>query len=424
MPKRKVVLLVDDEEVFLRTVVDGFAGRGDPIVVRTAPNGKVALGILGRERVDLVVTDLKMPEMDGFALIAHMSRVHPQIPVIVMTAFGTPEIDVALQKSGVVQCLDKPFDLSLLAEKIQEALQASTSGHLNGIALSTVLQMVELDRKTCTVQVRSGEALGQLFFKRGMLADASAGPLDGAAAAMDIVCWPEPEIDFLSGPTTSTKDLSLSVTQILLDAFRLSDERDRARARVARQDAPQPAPARKTAPKPAPSSPQLATSRSTPPPPPTASLGSHSIVATTSVVEHRIKETDMSSVQEKIKELSNVDGVVGVAVYTPQGELLAHESTGSFANLKDAGVLANNVLMNAQKASLEMGTGRGQVVHVEAEQSNIVVRCHNEGTDPLRSEPGKAHIHMVVVMKPEAPIGLVKLRAGTVIQKLAEDFRA
>ena len=92
-------------------------------------------------------------------------------------------------------------------------------------------------------------------------------------------------------------------------------------------------------------------------------------------------------------------------------------------HLKEVGVLANNVLLNAQKASIEMGTGRGQQVHVEAERAHILARCLNEGTDPLKSQPGKAHIHMVLVLKSDASIGLAKLRMSSVIEKLAEDFR-
>lgn len=128
------------------------------------------------------------------------------------------------------------------------------------------------------------------------------------------------------------------------------------------------------------------------------------------------------SANEKLKELSSVDGFAGAAVYTPQGELLAMHGQ-DIGNLQDIGVLANNVLMNAQKASLDMGTGRGQQVHVEAENANIVVRCLNEGTDPLHSQPGKAHIHMVLVLKKDAPIGMAKLKMSSMIQNLAEDFR-
>ena len=125
---------------------------------------------------------------------------------------------------------------------------------------------------------------------------------------------------------------------------------------------------------------------------------------------------------DKLKELTSIEGFAGAAVYTPTGEPMAALASDG-QHLKEVGILANNVLLNAQKASIEMGTGRGQQVHVEAERAHILARCLNEGTDPLKSQPGKAHIHMVLVLKNDSSIGLAKLRLGSVIEKLAEDFR-
>ena len=128
------------------------------------------------------------------------------------------------------------------------------------------------------------------------------------------------------------------------------------------------------------------------------------------------------NVQDKLKDFSHVDGFSAAAVYTPTGEVLA-VLAGDVANIHDVGVLANAVLLNAQKASLEMGAGRGQQVHVEGERAHLLARCVNEGTDPLRSQPGKAHIHVVLVLKPDASIGLAKMRLNSISEKLAEDFR-
>ncbi len=125
---------------------------------------------------------------------------------------------------------------------------------------------------------------------------------------------------------------------------------------------------------------------------------------------------------EKLKDLSAIEGFAGAGVFTPTGEPLALVSAGTGFS-KEIGILANNVLQNAQKASLEMGTGRGQQVHVEAEKAHFIVRCLNEGTDPLKSQPGKAHIHMVLALTSDAAIGLAKMRVNSTIEKLADDFR-
>src|SRR3990172_2065107 len=126
----KTVLIVDDEELFLRTVADGFAAHSQRVNVLTASNGRVAAEILGSCAVDLVVTDIKMPEMDGFELIAHMSRCCPRVPVIVMTAFGTEHVETRLEREGVAQYLDKPFDLPALVKTVFDTLDARASGHL------------------------------------------------------------------------------------------------------------------------------------------------------------------------------------------------------------------------------------------------------------------------------------------------------
>jgi predicted regulator of Ras-like GTPase activity (Roadblock/LC7/MglB family) len=128
-------------------------------------------------------------------------------------------------------------------------------------------------------------------------------------------------------------------------------------------------------------------------------------------------------IQDQLKELSRLEGFAGVGLFTPTGELLAVQSADNNINFKEIGMLANNVLMNAQKASLEMGAGRGEQVHVQTECAHILVRCLNEGTDPLKSQPGKAHIHLVLILTTDSSIGLAKIKINKVIAAVAGEFR-
>lgn len=399
---KRVVLIVDDEELFLDAVLDNFAAMAGSLSVLTARNGRVATELLAESRVDLVVTDLNMPELDGLGLIAHISRRHPEVPVIVMTAFGTPDIEHELHERGIVQVIDKPIDLPRLVDLVAETLTVGASGHLAGIGLPTFLQLVEMERKTCTVRVRSAGRVGDLFLRRGLLAGAHTSFLDGVEAATEIVCWDRPEIDILSGPMPKLGESMLSISEILMNAFRLLDERRRDRVRQ-EGDGP---PSARSALRAVFEKPELDGSR---------------IVVEPAAHRQEREDTSMST-NEKIKELASVEGFMGAALFTPKGELLAQYGK-DMGNIEEVGILANNVLMNAQKASLDMGTGRGQQVHVEAENATILVRCLNEGTDPLASQPGKAHVHLVYILNKDAPIGLAKLRLNAAIQKVAEDFR-
>lgn len=392
----QTVLLVDDEEFFLKSMVDGFASARSRLKVLTAPNGRAALAVLRSTPVDLVVTDLKMPELDGFQLVAELSRTHPGLPVVVMTAFSTAPLEEQLKDAGVSLVLDKPIDFPALSKKVFEVLAASASGHLRGISLATLLQMVEADRKTCTVNVSAGGRRGWLAFRGGELLDAATGALRGDPAALEILGWDGAAIDLAPTSGQRTRQVTQRLAELLMEAFRLRDEKARA------------------------AQPQRSGFT------PLDDVGLDAFPLLDLTPSHEVptpQEAVPMSAQDKLKELSSIDGFSGAAVYTPTGEALALLA-GDATNLKDVGVLANAVLLNAQKSSLEMGTGRGQQVHVEAEKAHILVRCLNEGTDPLRSQPGKSHIHLVVVLKNDASIGLAKMRMNSVAEKLAEEFRA
>ena len=137
------------------------------------------------------------------------------------------------------------------------------------------------------------------------------------------------------------------------------------------------------------------------------------------------KEVVVMSVYDKLKDLASIEGFEGAGVFTPTGETLGVlDGDGVSKKMLAIGVLANSVLMNAQKVSLDIGAGRGQLVHVETDSGiQILVKCLNEGDDPLKSQPGKAHIHMVLMLKDESNIGLAKMKLDAVIGKLARDFR-
>ncbi len=85
--------------------------------------------------------------------------------------------------------------------------------------------------------------------------------------------------------------------------------------------------------------------------------------------------------------------------------------------------MVNNILVNAQKASQEMNIGSCEMIHIETDRIHLLARCLNEGKDPFKAYPGKAHIHMVLVLSSEACIGLAKMKMASAIKSLADDFR-
>jgi predicted regulator of Ras-like GTPase activity (Roadblock/LC7/MglB family) len=97
-------------------------------------------------------------------------------------------------------------------------------GHFRGISLLTVLQVVQLDRTTCTLVVENGGQRGRLHFVDGELVDAETGVLAGTAAAYEIVGWREGDVAIDRATNASRRRIGRPLTAILLDVSKMIDE--------------------------------------------------------------------------------------------------------------------------------------------------------------------------------------------------------
>ncbi|UYA61452.1 two-component system response regulator GlrR [Pectobacterium colocasium] len=117
------LLLVDDDPSLLKLL--GMRLTSEGFSVMTAESGQEALRLLTRETFDLVISDLRMDEMDGMALFSEIQRYQPGMPVIILTAHGSIPDAVAATQQGVFSFLTKPVDRDALYKAIDEALALS-----------------------------------------------------------------------------------------------------------------------------------------------------------------------------------------------------------------------------------------------------------------------------------------------------------
>lgn len=124
MPRNSArLLLVDDDAALLKLL--GMRLTSEGFQVTTADSGPDALRQLNKEKVDLVISDLRMDEMDGLALFGEIQRLHPGLPVIILTAHGSIPEAVSATRQGVFSFLTKPVDRDALYKAIDEALAHS-----------------------------------------------------------------------------------------------------------------------------------------------------------------------------------------------------------------------------------------------------------------------------------------------------------
>lgn len=120
-PKQFSLLMVDDEPAILASLKRVF--RKSPYNIHTAPNGTAALDILAKNHIDAALVDLKMPGMDGMALLKEIRDQWPAIRVIILTGFGGVKEAVAAIQMGAVDFLQKPYEDESLAARIGQLYQ-------------------------------------------------------------------------------------------------------------------------------------------------------------------------------------------------------------------------------------------------------------------------------------------------------------
>ena len=223
----KKVLIVDDDQEMLLSLEEGLSKYDETFSIATAEDGLGAVDELKNSTISLVVTDLKMPKMDGFSLLSHIMEHYPEIPVIIITGYSTSEMERLAREGGAIGYIAKPFMIDDLAKRIITTLRREADGGtLHSVSSGIFLQLMEMEEKTCTVRLveKPSGKQGILFFLDGQLLDARCDSLRGEAAAYEIFSWDDVSLSIQNSCAQKERRIHRDLQAILLDAMRLKDE--------------------------------------------------------------------------------------------------------------------------------------------------------------------------------------------------------
>lgn len=223
----KNILIVDDEKDMLLSLKEGFDTYGEIFSVLLAEDGEKAVDKLKENVISLVVTDLRMPRMDGFSLLIHIMTHYPDIPVIIMTAYSRPVMERMAMKIGAVEYIEKPFRMDDLAQKIISTLEKESDGGIfTSVSSGMFTQLIEMEQKTCTVRLvnRSSDQRGVLFFREGELLDARVNNVQGEPAALEILTWDDVVLSIQDKCSQKEKKIEADFQDILIEAMRLGNK--------------------------------------------------------------------------------------------------------------------------------------------------------------------------------------------------------
>lgn len=195
-PAPKVILAVDDDRLTLAVVRRALEGPERKVLM--ASNGLEAVEVLRDQAVDLLVTDLEMPLMGGFQLLAHVTSRYPAVPVLVLSGVLDDEKRGKVRELGALRVLAKPPQADSLRAAVEALLHRAPDGLFRGMNLLTLMTLVFWEGKTCTLTVHGQNgASGMLYILDGHLIHATCGAKEDAEAAGEILGWERADVTMM-----------------------------------------------------------------------------------------------------------------------------------------------------------------------------------------------------------------------------------
>jgi two-component system response regulator PilR (NtrC family) len=114
------ILVVDDERSMREMLAILLRREGHDVAV--AENGQTAIDLLNRQPFDLVVSDARMPDLDGLEVLRHARSINPSVIAIMITAYGSPDLIRGVAQLGVNDYVEKPFNTEVLRFRIRKEL--------------------------------------------------------------------------------------------------------------------------------------------------------------------------------------------------------------------------------------------------------------------------------------------------------------
>ncbi|WP_456408765.1 response regulator [Caldithrix abyssi] len=234
------ILIVDDNPNVLRLLKISLTKAGKDYEIIEAENGERAFEIANKEKPDLIISDVMMPQMDGIELcwmIRENSQI-PLVPFIFLTSFDDPEMEIRGFRAGADEYLSKPIDRKLLLRRVEELLarsqnvkkiedrsekQQGFAGDLRDLSLVEVLQMLNLNKKSGLLTVK-GKVSGTIYFKDGQVWHAKSDNQEGEAAMYELVPLEEGTFQFRSQPINVQRNVHNSTMNVIMEACRIMDE--------------------------------------------------------------------------------------------------------------------------------------------------------------------------------------------------------
>ena len=399
----KRVLVVDDEEDMLWMLQRNLNKGMTDVEILAAKSGEEALALLSDRTVNLVITDINMPGMNGLDLLVEINNRFPGTGVIIMTAYPSNAYKNKAMMSGSLRFIEKPFDIKEVRLIVEEVLKEGEGfqGTVDGISLVDIVQFNGLSRATAALKVTTGDREGMIFFKEGAVVHAMCGREIGEEAFFTILGFNGGSLQNIRGVQPPVVSIRKSIEALLFETAVKSDE-----LAEKRQERPQQPPAAVphiAGPEAAPAKNQAEAPRQPPTTPPRA-------VAPTTLPPQQqpiTEELEMTEIQKILAEFTSIEGVHTACLVGRDGFLLdSLARTGIDAEM--IGAIASSGFGSAESMGNQLGQGELRMTMFEF------------ANGPVMFAPVGEDAFLVIVADQETNLGWIRISIKKNSKKIKE----
>jgi CheY-like chemotaxis protein len=231
MSKHHKILLLDDDQDILDLYKEMLASLPSQPEVHTANSGARAIALLEAETYSLLISDLKMPKMDGLQLLTIVRKRWPSLRTVVMSALNDEQFKDRAYAMGIDQFLEKPRtgkEINYFCDCIEGLLNKNdATGAFRGVQSKSLMDIIQLEclsQSSSVLKIIAGPVEGRIWIENGEVMDAVAGDAIGEEAFRMIAGWRGGHFEILAPDPGRKRTIHHSYHALLLETAQAIDE--------------------------------------------------------------------------------------------------------------------------------------------------------------------------------------------------------
>lgn len=377
----KRVLVVDDEEDMLWMLQRNLNKGMAEVEILAAKSGEEALAVLSDKNVNLVITDINMPGMNGLDLLIEINNRYPQTGVIIMTAYPSNAYKNEAMLRGSLRFIEKPFDINDMRRTVGEVLKENEGfqGTVDGIELMDIVQFNGLSRSTAALKVTTRDHEGMIFFKNGEVVHAMCDNESGERAFFTILRFQGGTLQNIRGVEPPTVSITKNLESLLFEvALKSDEEEEKGEVASVLEDLDD------------------AILESVTPVSDKNPTASPDKTGKTTIESTSTEDTDMTNIQKILAEFTNIEGVHTACLVGRDGFLLDSLARAGI-DAEMIGAIASSGFGSAESMGNQLGQGN----------LNMTMLEYNDG--PVLFAPVGEEAFLVIVADKDTNLGWIRI---------------